>query len=249
MSEAPVRRTVVKHVIPSNYLEQGERSVRFYLPPGYQEWLSYPVVYCQDGEDFFNFGRIATISHRLILEESWEPFIIAAVDVDKSVRTEEYLTGSERHEAYLNFWIEELVPFVEKNFAARPSPDARLLAGDSLGATVSMSIALRRPDLFNRLLSLSGAYYGASIAQMKEAREGELAGLAVWMTVGLQETAYETDRGIHNFVELNRAAKRILESKGAYVDYREKDGEHKWGFWQSELPEALGAFLGPQAHM
>ncbi|MFD2331938.1 alpha/beta hydrolase [Cohnella sp. GCM10020058] len=247
MSESPVRRTVVKHAVPSNYLQAGERAVRFYLPPGYQEWLSYPVIYCQDGEDFFNFGRIATISHGLILEESWEPFIIAAVDVDKSVRTEEYLPGSERHEAYLNFWVHELVPFVEKNFAARPSADARLLAGDSLGATVSLSIAIRRPDLFNRLLSLSGAYYGASIAQMKEV--GDLSWLSAWMTVGLQETAYETERGTHNFVELNRAAKQILESKGAYVDYREKDGEHKWGFWQKELPEALGAFLGPKAHM
>ncbi|MDI4645688.1 alpha/beta hydrolase [Cohnella hashimotonis] len=247
MSDSPVRRTVVKHTIPSNYLSSGERAVRFYFPPGYQEWLSYPVVYCQDGEDFFNFGRIATISHGLILEESWEPFIIAAVDVDKSVRTEEYLPGSVRHEAYLNFWTSELVPFVEKNFAARPSADARLLAGDSLGATVSLAIAIRRPDLFNRLLSLSGAYYGASIAQMKEA--GDLSWLSAWMTVGLQETAYETERGTHNFVELNRAAKRILESKGAYVDYREKDGEHKWGFWQKELPEALGAFLGPKAHM
>lgn len=247
MSDTPVRRTVVKHVVPSNYLEEGERSVRFYLPPGYQEWLSYPVVYCQDGEDFFNFGRIATISHSLILEESWEPFIIAAVDVDKSVRTEEYLTGSARHEAYLKFWSEELVPFVEKTFGARASADARLLAGDSLGATVSLSIALRRPDLFNRILSLSGAYYGASIAELKEA--GDLSCLSLWMTVGLQETAYETERGTHNFVELNRAAKRLLESKGAYVDYREKDGEHKWGFWQKELPEALGAFLGPNAHM
>lgn len=247
MSEASVRRTVVKHTIPSHYLQAGERSVRFYLPPGYQEWLSYPVVYCQDGEDFFNFGRIATISHNLILEENWDPFIIAAVDVDKSVRTEEYLTGSQRHEAYLQFWFEELVPFVENNFAARPAADARLLAGDSLGGTVSLSIALRRPELFNRLLSLSGAYYGASIAELKAA--GDLSGFSAWMTVGLQETAYETERGTHNFVELNRAARQLLESKGAYVDYREKDGEHKWGFWQKELPEALGAFLGPQAHM
>ena len=65
------------------------------------------------------------------------------------------------------------------------------------------------------------------------------------MLVGLQETEFATDRGTFDFVELNRNAVRLLEERGARLFYVEKDGEHKWGFWQKEIPEALGAFLGP----
>ncbi|MCC3373166.1 alpha/beta hydrolase [Cohnella sp. REN36] len=245
--DQPVRRTVVKHQIPSARLASGERSVRLYLPPDYRDDVAYPVVYCQDGEDFFNFGRVATIAHERIAGGVWEPFVIVGVDVDKKVRTEEYQPGSERHEAYLSFWMEELVPYVESRYSVRRDPTGRLLAGDSLGGAVSLSIALRHPEAFTRILSLSGAYYDASIRQIQQA--ADLSHLALWMIVGLQETAYQTDHGTFNFVELNRMARRLLERKGAYIDYREKNGEHKWGFWQTELPEALGAFLGPEAHM
>jgi enterochelin esterase-like enzyme len=65
------------------------------------------------------------------------------------------------------------------------------------------------------------------------------------MVVGLQENEFVTDRGIFDFVELNRRTHKLLEEKGAKVLYGEKTGEHKWGFWQNELPEALAAFLGP----
>ncbi|MBB6730328.1 alpha/beta hydrolase [Cohnella zeiphila] len=248
MSESSLyKRTIIRHEVPSRHLAEGVRSLRVYLPPGYDESRRYSAVYCQDGEDFFNFGRIATIAQKLILEQNWEPFVIVGVDVDKAHRTAEYMPGGERHEAYVRFFNDEMVPFVEARTSLRQAAEDRLLAGDSLGGAVSLSIALDRPDRFSRILSLSGAFYDGSIAQIQAAKD--LSSLSLWMVVGLQEHAYETDHGRFNFVQLNRMARKLLEARGAYVDYREKDGEHKWGFWQGELPEALGAFLGPDAHM
>ncbi len=244
MSDRPiVKRTVVKHTVPSRLLPDGKRDVRIYLPPGYQETLSYPVVYCQDGEDFFNFGRIATFSHRFILEEDWDPFIVVGVDVDKCDRTSEYMPGGARHMAYTKFWTEELLPDIERHYAVRAAPNERLLAGDSLGATACLSAVAARPDLFTRVLSLSGAYYdvpGHPIAALPD-----LSALSVWMIVGLQETAFRTDTGVYDFVVLNRQMKQLLVDRGATVIYSEREGEHKWGFWQQVLPEALAAFLGP----
>jgi enterochelin esterase-like enzyme len=244
MSDNPIyRRTVVKHEVPSRILPEGHRDTRIYLPPGYQETVSYPVVYGQDGEDLFNFGRIATIAQRLILEEDWDPFIVVGVDVDKKLRTSEYQPGESRHDLYTRFFAEELVQDIEKHFSVRRTPDQRLLTGDSLGGSVCMSLAFRFPDMFTRVLSLSGAYY--EVSQKQLAGIGDLSWLSVWMTVGLQETEFMTDRGTFDFVRLNRDMKQLLESRRARVSYSEKDGEHKWGFWQRELPEALSAFLGP----
>jgi enterochelin esterase-like enzyme len=244
MSDNPIfKRTIHKHEVPSLYLPEGSRSIRVYLPPGFQAWISYPVIYCQDGEDFFNYGRIATQAQKLIIEDAWEPFIIVGVDVDKSLRTSEYSPDGDRYSLYTRFFAEELVPWVQSRYPVRDDPDQRILAGDSLGGAVSVSLAVNYPRLFSRVISLSGAFYESYISQIAQVQS--LEPLAVWMVVGLQEREFETNRGMFDFVELNRNARMLLESKGARISYEEKDGEHKWGFWQKVLPGALGAFLGP----
>lgn len=238
-----LKRTIVKEEIPSRFLNE-TRTLRVYLPPGYQEWLSYPVVYCQDGEDIFNFGRIATHANQIILDEDIEPFIIVGVEVDKKVRTSEYAPDGDRHEDYVQFFAHELLPYIEQKYPVRAEPQSRIIAGDSLGGSVSVHIALRYPNLFNKVISLSGAFYPAS--QTVIAEETDLAWLQLYMLVGLQENDFETDRGVFDFVALNRATKELLESKHAQIHYLERDGQHLWGFWQQYLPDALKHFLSAQ---
>lgn len=240
-NERLLKRTIVKEVIESQFLLEN-RTLRIYLPPGYNEFLSYPVVYCQDGEEFFNFGRIATWANQLILEEGVEPFIIVGVEVNTKVRTEEYAPFGNRFDAYLSCFAEEIIPFVEQKYPVRKEPAERVLAGDSLGGSVSVHLALRYPHLFTRIISLSGAFYEKSQHMIRE--EPDLSWLDIYMIVGLQEDNYATDTGVYNFVELNRATKALLEERGATISYLEKDGRHLWGFWQKELPAALMYFLG-----
>lgn len=236
-----LKRTILKETVESRYLPEGQRNLRVFLPPGYNEVLSYPVVYCQDGEDFFNFGRVATTATQLILDEGLEPFIIVGVDVDKKVRTEEYAADGNRHTAYLRFFAEELLPFIEEKYPVRREPEHRLLAGDSLGGTVSLHLALEYPQLFTRVMSMSGAFYASSQSIVGNALD--LSYLDIYMIVGLQEDAYETDRGVYDFVALNRNTRALLEHKGANIFYEEKDGKHQWGFWQKEIPQALRYFI------
>lgn len=235
-----LKRTVIKEVIDSQYLGE-KRNLRIYLPPGYNEILSYPVIYCQDGEEFFNFGRIATHANRLILDEDIEPFIVVGVEVNTAVRTSEYAPFGDRFEAYTSCFVDEIIPFVERNYPVRRETTERILAGDSLGATVSLHLAMNHPNMFSKIISLSGAYYEASLELI--AANQDLSHLSLFMIVGLQEDNYTTDTGTYNFVELNRQAKALLEQRGATVHYYEKDGKHLWGFWQLELPDAITHFL------
>ncbi|UVI27661.1 alpha/beta hydrolase [Paenibacillus spongiae] len=236
-----LKRTIVKDTAASRILPEQERELRIFLPPGYNEVLSYPVLFCQDGEDFFNFGRVATIANQLILDEGMEPFIIVGVDVDKKKRTSEYAPDGELHDGYVTFFAEELLPYIESRYPVRRDPQHRVLAGDSLGGTVSLHIALRYPHLFNKIISLSGAFYPAS--QEIAARSGLMDHMSLFMIVGLQETAFETDSGTYDFVALNRAMKQILKEKGAAILYSEHEGKHVWGFWQKHIPSALKAFF------
>lgn len=242
MSEPRPKRIVKKETVPSRLLVTGSRDVRISLPPGYSELAEYPVVYCQDGEDFFNFGRIATIASALIAEGEIEPLIIVGVDVDKSVRTREYAPDGDLHEAYTLFFAEELVPHVAARYPVRTEPEYLLLAGCSLGGAVSLQLALAFPRRFINVLSLSGAFYPSSRAAIAAA--GDLSRLNIRMTVGLQETAFRTDRGIFDFVAMNREARKLLEERGARVEYTERDGEHLWGYWQKDVPDGLRWFAG-----
>lgn len=235
-----LKRTIHKEEIASQFLNE-TRNLRVYLPPGYNEILSYPVVYCQDGEEFFNFGRIATTANHLILDGETDPFIIVGVEVDTSIRTEEYAPFGSRFDAYTRCFAEEIIPFIEAKYPVRRDASERILAGDSLGGSVSLHLAIRYPELFRRVISLSGAFYPAS-QDIYEAQD-DLSGLDIFMIVGLQETAFKSDHGIHNFVELNRKTRELLLDRGAKVEYSEKDGKHIWGFWQKELPDALKYFL------
>lgn len=239
-NERLLKRTIVKEVIHSRRLQE-DRTLRIYLPPGYNEVLSYPVVYCQDGEEFFNFGRIATWANQLILEEGYEPFIIVGVEVNTKVRTEEYAPFGSRFDAYLSCFAEEIIPFIEEKYPVRRDASERVLAGDSLGGSVSVHLALQYPELSTRVISLSGAFYEKS--QSMISIHSDLSWLDVYMIVGLQEDSYATDTGVYNFVELNRTTRDLFEERGATVSYSEKDGRHIWGFWQKELPDALRYFL------
>ncbi len=235
-----LKRTILKEEIQSRHLGEA-RTLRIYLPPGYNELLSYPVIYCQDGEEFFNFGRIATYANQLILDENIEPFIVVGVEVNTKIRTQEYAPFGSRFEAYTACFAEEIIPYIEEKYPVRRSADERVLAGDSLGGSVSVHIALRYPELFRRIISLSGAYYEQS--QQLIAAESDLSALDVYMIVGLQETDFESDTGVYDFVKLNQDTRDLLLERGATVRYAEKDGKHLWGFWQKELPDAIKYFL------
>ncbi|WNR45910.1 alpha/beta hydrolase [Paenibacillus roseipurpureus] len=235
------KRTIVKDEVTSVLLGE-TRPLRIYLPPGYNELLSYPVIYCQDGEQFFNFGRIATTLTRLILDEDLEPAIVVGVDVNIANRTSEYAPEGERHDLYCQFFAEELLPYIENRYPVRQERTERILAGDSLGGTVSLHLALDYPSLFCRVISLSGAFFDITRERIKSV--DDLSWLELYMLIGLDETDVTTERGTFDFVRENRLTQTLLQDKNAALHYIEKPGKHIWGFWQLELPATLHYFLG-----
>lgn len=234
------KRTLVRKTISSAALEQ-DREITVYLPPGYNELLTYPVIYCQDGLEFFNFGRIATTANEQILDYGMEPVIIVGVHVDLERRSADYSPNGSRFPAYRTFFTEEMLPWVESNYPIRREAASRVLAGDSLGGTVSLHLALERPDLFRNVLSLSGAFFGSTREKLNE--KNDLSALSIYMLIGLQETDVKTEWGTIDFLTYNREAKTLLERKNAALRYIERDGKHTWGFWQQELPSALRYFF------
>ena len=111
---------------------------------------------CQDGRffDFENFG----------MTDTWAPWIdegkvmVFTVDtIDKETWSDkggDPYWRARRHEQWMDYLTKELAPFI-LNWTKQ---EGIISFGCSLGATHAANLYLRRPDLFNGCLALSGIY-------------------------------------------------------------------------------------------
>lgn len=124
-----------------------------------------PVLYipCQDGRfyDFENFGMLDTL-RPWIEDGRLTVFSIDTIDAQTwSDKNGNPRWRIERYEAWIWYIVREMVPVIEKASAEggyhAACPDI-LVFGCSLGATHAVNLYLRFPQIFTRLLALSGLY-------------------------------------------------------------------------------------------
>lgn len=124
-----------------------------------------PVLFipCQDGR-FFDFENFR-------MTDVWAPYIESGKCMVFSIDTMDIETWSnagedpswriERHEQWVRYITDEMVPFMRGMVNERNGWDGYpgvVVTGCSLGATHAATLFLRRPDLFDGLLALSGIY-------------------------------------------------------------------------------------------
>ena len=119
----------------------------------------YPVIVfptqdatCTNYEDF---GMVETLADYL---EAGSIQLFCVDSVDKESWSDSDLPKERRaatQEAYYNYVCDEVVPFVHERNGSTYRP---LLTGCSMGATHSVIYVLRRPDLFQGCIALSGVY-------------------------------------------------------------------------------------------
>ena len=155
------------------------RNVLVYLPPGYglDESKRYPVFYMHDGQNLINpqesFGGVVwgvdETAQELILTEQVEPLIIVGIYNTGDKRIDEYTPvksagGRMRGrggnaDQYGRMIIEELKPFIDREYLTKPEAEHTALGGSSLGGLVSLHLGIKRPDVFSRLAVMSPAVW------------------------------------------------------------------------------------------
>lgn len=229
------QRKIESHSLQSKFLNE-ERNIKVFVPPNYDPAVPLPIVYCHDGLEFFTHGRVATIANQLMLDGEIPPFLIAGIAVNLNKRRDDYALDGARHGAYQRFVIEECLPMLDGLYNV--DDHQRMMAGISLGAVASLGFMLAYPQYFHTLILFSGAYFPDVQAYIREA--AELSRLYAYMVIGDEETQAKTPSGgVFNFYQYNEDMRDILFDKGAQVEYRVGHGNHIWGFWQKELPDAL----------
>ncbi|TCP52434.1 enterochelin esterase-like enzyme [Tumebacillus sp. BK434] len=239
--EKQLTGTVERVEIQSQFLGE-TREAHVYLPHNYSPLYKYPVLYINDGSDYESMGRMITLLNERFTDRHQRRFLVVFVPVDKSVRREEYHPEGSKHQSYVRFFADELVPAIEERFTAFPMGPARGILGSSLGATAALHTLLTYPKKFHYLALQSGVYREATLAGVQKLGN-TLATVPVYQVVGLQEENFQSASGrILDILGQNRALHNLLQQVGVEVDYAEYDKDHTWGFWQEDLPRVLDHF-------
>ena len=237
------------------------RNVLVYTPPGYGEDTErrYPVLYMHDGQNLVRpedaFGGIAwavdETAQNLIQAGEVEPLIIVGI-YNTPHRVDEYThVKAERGrmrghggkaDQYGRMIIEELKPFIDREYRTKPEREFTGLGGSSLGGLVSLYLGLKRPDVFSRLAVMSPSAWWANNQIIRDvARIGERLPLRIWLDIGKREGP----RIKHQV----RALKEILLAngwtQGADFAYAEiPQARHEEAAWAARFGDVL-KFLYP----
>lgn len=141
------------------------RDVTAYLPAHYDGTdMKYPVLFMHDGKNvwddldccFNHTGWEVNVTLDVeIAAKRVEPVVVIAAD-QTGARNNEYGLDQTVMADFLDFQINEIQP----RALAKVRGDGRLfVAGSSLGGLVSMHLALRHPQTYAGVASLSGAFW------------------------------------------------------------------------------------------
>lgn len=196
-----------------------------YTPPGYEKDQSkrYPVLYLQHGwgEDetaWSNQGHANLIMDNLIAEGKIKPFII----VMTYGMTNEIKFGGLRNfdiNPFQTVLVDELIPYVDKNFRTLANPANRAMAGLSMGGMETKMITLNKPEVFAYYGLLSGGTYAPE--DIKDKSKVKL----VFLSCGSKERP----DGVKN------AAEALKKSGFNAVSYVSEGTAHEFQTWRRSL--------------
>ena len=144
---------------------QQTRRAFVYTPPTYGKNPKerFPVLYLQHGwgENEYawsNQGHAGLIMDNLIAEQKTKPFIIVMTyGMTNDVRFGGI--GQFTAKEFETVLVDELIPYVDKNFQTIANKNGRAMAGLSMGGITTKLITLRRPEVFGYYGLLSGGTY------------------------------------------------------------------------------------------
>tara|TARA_R110001606_G_scaffold399292_1_gene583829 strand:- start:24497 stop:25348 length:852 start_codon:yes stop_codon:yes gene_type:complete len=167
IKQAPVGFDAVQATIPHGKIDSvmypsktvgNDRRMLIYTPPGYSKKKKYPVLYLLHGiggdeKEWLNGGSPQVILDNLYKNKRVEPMIVVMPNgrAMKDDRAGGNVFEPARVEAFATFekdLLNDLIPFVEKNYPVLTGREHRAIAGLSMGGGQSLNFGLGNLDKF-----------------------------------------------------------------------------------------------------
>jgi len=240
------------------------RTVRVWLPPGFNGHLRYSVLYLNDGQNLFGDGdpdsggggwHVDETAARLIKEHLVDPLIVVGIDnggdrarrvdylpVADNVNGDPEPPGADR---YLTFVIDELMPFIARKYPTLGGSDHVGFGGSSYGAASAFYAVLSHPGVFGRVLLESPSVGVNNGVLIDRARTFTAWPQRVVMGMGTGEGRRATSSGLagRDSSDTFQTLIDILHAAGLGDDRLkvviQEGGAHNEESWAARFPDAL----------
>jgi enterochelin esterase-like enzyme len=251
---------LIKHEkYPSRFL-RNQRDLIVYLPPGYDRQPSrrFPVLYLHDGQNLFDGAtsfipgmdwHVGHTADQLIEEGRVEPLIMVGIYNAGKQRLGEYTPtrmprlGGGRANRYAKFLLDEVRPFVKRQYRVLEEAQNTGIGGSSLGGLVSLYLGLRQPQIFGKIAALSPSVWWNERVILRFADATPVHPLPrIWLDIGTREGPRIVD-DVERFRD-------VLIRKGWQLDHnlhyqRVEGAQHNEAAWAQRVGPFL-QFLFPK---
>jgi predicted alpha/beta superfamily hydrolase len=226
-----------------------KRNIIVWTPPAYKRQKHtdkfYPVLYMHDGQNVFDpktsFAgkdwRVDETIVRLIRNRKIKEVIVVGI-YNSPDRIEEY-SYSEKGRKYLRFIVEELKPFIDKNYRTLPGRENTAIMGSSMGGLISFVAGWIYDEVFSMVGALSSSFYydNEKVFELIENFKGPRKKVKFYIDHGEDGLI----RGQKMFCKLTQMGYVI----GKDIDYYYAPGaEHNESAWAERLERPLLFFFG-----
>ncbi len=212
------------------------RKALIYTPPGYSKDKKYPVLYLLHGiggdeKEWFTHGQPNIILDNLYAENKLEPMIVVlpngrAMKDDRAIGN---IYGKDKVEAFALFekdLLNDLVPFIEKNYPAIKDREHRAIAGLSMGGGQSLNFGLGNLDKFAWVGGFSSAPNTKTPEELvPDPAKAKVLLKLLWISCGDKDGLIPFSKRTHDYLEKNKVPHIY------YVDH----GYHDWNVWKHSL--------------
>lgn len=194
-----------------------------YLPPGYKQGQTYPVLLLlhganMDADQWLKTGMVHHYMDNLIAKKTIQPFVIimpSSENINYTGKSEKFIT-------------EEIPVWLNQHYGLKPEPKSFAVAGMSMGGFGAFHLPQAHPKQFGFGFALSGYYPEATIQRVAE---GQPLESKLMMLCGSEDS----------LVNNNRKLAAVLQKRGIKFYYRENAGAHTFQYWSNHIVEMLEA--------
>lgn len=224
------------------------RDITLYRPPGFDPARKDTVLlFMFDAEQYLEKVPLPRILDNMIAAHAVPPVVAVFVaNPDRAARARELPGNAD----FADFMAQELYPRVLAETGTAPPTERTVLAGSSYGGLAAATVALRHPETFGAVLSMSGSFWWSPPGTPDDRKE-YVAGLVAaapapplrfFLSAGIFETGSGGTAGI---LDTSRHLRDVLQARGVPVIYRDYAGGHDYLVWQGAISDGLTA-LFPQ---